>query len=195
MEFPNNLRKLRDTVSLSQAQVAEVLGVNQAEYSRIEKGRRRVGTHMAKLCDLLNATEAEILSPDQYKPISQSVDIPVYALPEPDGESVRFDLAMASRIERPPILDGASNAFGMFNCGEAMFPRLRHGDFLFCDPDQEKRENDICALILQRGNRLAAIVRQFSGADVWTRLGDGSEESYGKELKIIAPVLSINLAR
>ena len=195
MEFPNNLRKLRDTASLSQAQVAEVLGVNQAEYSRIEKGRRRVGTHMAKLSDLLNATEAEILSPDQYKPIAQSLDIPVYALPEPDGESVRFDLAMSSRIERPPILDSASNAFGMFNCGEAMSPRLRHGDFLFCDPDQEKRENDICALVLQRGNRLAAIVRQFSGADVWTRLGDGSEESYGKELKIIAPVLSINLAR
>ena len=46
MEYPNNLRRLRDARKLTQADVAEALGINQAEYSRMEKGRRRVGTHL-----------------------------------------------------------------------------------------------------------------------------------------------------
>ena len=46
MEYPNNLRRLRDARKLTQADVAEALGINQAEYSRIEKGRQRVGTRL-----------------------------------------------------------------------------------------------------------------------------------------------------
>lgn len=197
MEYPNNLRRLRDAKSLTQGQVAEQLGINQAEYSRIEKGRRRVGTHLNSLSKILGCDEDAILSPDQYQPTSNNIseDIPVYALPEPDGESVRFDMSMTSRIARPPILATAENAFGMFNCGEVMMPRLRHGDFLFCDPDAEPKENDICVLVLQKGNRLVAVVREALGNNVWMKLKDNTEESFGSDLKQVAPVLCINLAR
>ena len=195
MEFPNNLRKLRDAAGLSQAQVAEKLGVNQAEYSRIEKGRRRVGQHMKTLCKILKATDEQILSADQYQPTQMPEDVPVFALPEPDGESVRFDMAMASKIARPPLLKDAQNAFGMFNCGEAMSPRLRHGDFLFCDPDEKARDNDICALIIERGNRQVAIVREYCGGGVWKKLSDETEDTFENILKQVAPVLCINLAR
>lgn len=195
MEFPNNLRKLRDAAGLSQAQIAEKLGVNQAEYSRIEKGRRRVGQHMNKLSKILKATDEQILSADQYQPTQMPEDVPVFALPEPDGESVRFDMAMASKIARPPLLKDAQNAFGMFNCGEAMSPRLRHGDFLFCDPDEKARDNDICALIIERGNRQVAIVRESLGGGVWKKLSDETEDTFENILKQVAPVLCINLAR
>lgn len=195
MEFPNNLRKLRDAAGLSQAQVAEKLGVNQAEYSRIEKGRRRVGQHMKTLSEILKATDEQILSADQYQPTQMPEDVPVFALPEPDGESVRFDMAMASKIARPPLLKDAQNAFGMFNCGEAMSPRLRHGDFLFCDPQEKARDNDICALIIERGNRQVAIVRESLGGGVWKKLSDETEDTFENILKQVAPVLCINLAR
>lgn len=197
MEYPNNLRRLRDAKSLTQGQVAEKLGINQAEYSRIEKGRRRVGTHLNALSKILKCNEDAILAPDQYQPtiVDLTEDIPVYALPEPDGESVRFDMSMTSRIARPPLLVSAQNAFGMFNCGEAMMPRLRHGDFLFCDPDTEAKLNDICVLVLQKGNKTIAVVREALGDNVWMKLKDNTEESFGSDLKQVAPVLSINLAR
>jgi len=197
MEYPNNLRRLRDAKGLTQGQVAEQLGINQAEYSRIEKGRRRVGTHLNPLSKILKCNEDGILAPDQYQPtiVDLTEDIPVYALPEPDGESVRFDMSMTSRIARPPLLVSAQNAFGMFNCGEAMMPRLRHGDFLFCDPDTEAKLNDICVLVLQKGNKTIAVVREALGDNVWMKLKDNTEESFGSDLKQVAPVLSINLAR
>lgn len=197
MEYPNNLRRLRDAQKLSQGQVAESLGINQAEYSRIEKGRRRVGTHLAGLAQILKCDEDDILAPDQYQPASHmlSDDIPVYALPESDGESVRFDMAMTSRIDRPPVLAKAKAAFGMFNCGSAMEPRLRHGDFLFCDPDEPIKDNDIVVLTIERGNRLVAIVREFVGNGVYLRPELSEEQTFGKELKGVAPVISINLAR
>ena len=197
MEYPNNLRRLRDAKSLTQGQVADQLGINQAEYSRIEKGRRRVGTHLKALSKILKCKEDAILAPDQYQPAASilSEDIPVYALPEPDGESVRFDMAMTSRIARPPVLANAVNSFGMFNCGSVMMPRLKHGDFLFCDPDEAAKDNDICVLVVQRGNRLVALVRECLGDNVWLRLDKSEEESFGADLKQVAPVLAVNLAR
>jgi len=198
MEYPNNLRKLRDAQKLTQGQVAETLDIGQAEYSRIEKGRRRVGIHLDNLSKLLKCSHQDILSPDEYKVQQEQTlpdDIPVYALPEADGESVRFDLAMCSRTKRTPSLEFAERGFGMFNCGTAMLPRLRHGDFLFCDPDAEARDNDVCVLVIQRGNRDVAIVREYVGGDVWLRLENSEEQTFGNELKQVAPVLSVRLSR
>ena len=195
MEYPNNLRRLRDARKLTQADVAESLGINQAEYSRIEKGRRRVGTHLEKLAEILACEQNDILAPDQYAgTIEQPPTIPLYALPEMDGESIRFDLAMTSQLARPSSHPG-SRMFAILNPGNVMAPRLRHGDFLYADPDETIRDDDLCIITLMRGNREVAIVRQSCGADVWLRLDDNSEETFGKELKSISPIISIKLAR
>jgi len=195
MEYPNNLRRLRDARRLTQADVAEALGINQAEYSRIEKGRRRIGTHLAKLAEFLACDEDDILSPDSYSAPAPADDLPFYALPEADGKSVRFDLSMTSRLPRPPILKGRAQAFGMLNPGDAMVPRLKHGDFIFADPDEAVRDDDIVVLVLMRGNRQVAIVRQYVGADVYLCPSSDEEESFGPELLTVAPVVSVNLAR
>lgn len=195
MEYPNNLRRLRDAQKLTQADVAEALGINQAEYSRIEKGRRRVGTHLEKLAEILACEDAEILAPDQYSgAVEQPHDIPLYALPEIDGESIRFDLAMTSRLPKPACTVGP-RSFAILCNGNAMAPRIHHGDFVYADPDEPLRDNDLCVLTLMRGNREVAIIRQCCGEDIWLRLDSDSEESFGKELKLVAPIMGLRFAR
>jgi transcriptional regulator with XRE-family HTH domain len=195
MEYPNNLRRLRDAQKLTQAEVAEALSINQAEYSRIEKGRRRVGTHLEKLTDILACDHDEILAPDQYSgAVEQQQDVPLYALPEIDGESIRFDLAMTSRLPKPACTVGP-RSFAMLCNGNVMAPRIHHGDFVYVDPDEPLRDNDLCVLTLMRGNREVAIIRQSCGEDIWLRLDTDSEESFGKELKLVAPIMAIRFAR
>lgn len=196
MDHPNNLRVLRNKLKLTQADVAAHLGINQAEYSRIEQGRRRIGTHLNSLMGLLDCQEDEILRPSKYEhPPETDRDIPVYALPEPDGQSVRFDTAMSSRTERPPFLLEAPNAFSIFNCGTLMMPRLNHGDLLYCDPDTALAIDDLVVLVLMRGNRQIAVVRQYSGEDMFTSLLDAEEQQLLDEIVMRAPVLGIKLAR
>ena len=195
MEYPNNLRRLRDARKLTQADVAEALGINQAEYSRIEKGRRRVGTHLETLADILACDDSEILAPDQYSGAQElAPDVPLYALPEIDGESIRFDLAMTSRLPKPACTVGPSS-FAMLCNGNVMAPRIHHGDFVYADPDEPLRDNDLCVLTLMRGNREVAIIRQNCGEDIWLRHDTDSEESFGKELKLVAPIMGLRFAR
>jgi len=196
MDHPNNLRVLRNKQKLTQADVAQRLGINQAEYSRIEQGKRRIGTHLTTLMELLDCDEDAILRPSKYEhPVETDRDMPVYALTEPDGESVRFDMAMASRTERPPFLIDAPRAFSIFNCGSRMMPRLHHGDLLYCDPDQPLVDDDLAVIVLSKGNRQVAVVRQYLGADVFTTLKDAEEQELLENVVFRAPVLGIKLAR
>lgn len=196
MEYPNNLRRLRDARRLTQADVAEALGINQAEYSRMEKGRRRIGTHLEKLSEILQADEDAILSPDQYAVGADAPShIPLYALPELDGESIRYDLSMTSQLPKPTCHTGGSRVFAILNPGNVMAPRLKHGDFLYADPDEEVRDDDLCVLTFMRGNREVAIVRQACGGNVWLRLDENAEETFGDELKSTSPIVAIKLAR
>ena len=196
MEHFNNLRRLRDARKLTQADVAEELGINQAEYSRMEKGRRRIGTHLEKLSQILQADEDSILTPSHFAGSAQvPSSIPLYALPEIDGESIRFDLSMTSQLAKPSCHSGGAGMFAILNPGNVMAPRIKHGDFLYADPDESVRDDDLCVLTLMRGNREVAIVRQACGGGVWLRLDENTEETYGKELKSFAPVVAIKLAR
>ena len=49
MEHPNRLYELRNSLRKSQSQMANVLDISQSEYSRLEKGKRRLGVHQISL--------------------------------------------------------------------------------------------------------------------------------------------------
>lgn len=56
-----NLRAIRETQGLTQAQLAEKAGVNQATISKIEKGTANFTSDMvSKLAGALNVSEAEL---------------------------------------------------------------------------------------------------------------------------------------
>ena len=193
MLHPNHLRFLRDKVGLSQAEVAEKLNIHQAEYSKIESGKRRVFKHITQLCEILNCTEKDILKTDLETALV-SENIPVYALPTPTGDAINFDKKMTSTAKRPVCLDESINGFAMFNNGTCVEPRLKHGDFIYCDPDETAIIGDICAVATMRGNKLVAVVREFMGNDKWlnhqTELVAEIIEPY-----MVAPVLGVIYAR
>jgi len=45
MDYPNKLYTLRNSLRKSQEDMAELLNISQSEYSRLEKGKRRLGVH------------------------------------------------------------------------------------------------------------------------------------------------------
>ena len=62
-----------------------------------------------------------------------------------------------------------------------MAPRIHHGDFVYADPDEPLRDNDLVkSRTLMRGNREVAIIRQSCGEDVWLRLDSDSVETSEK---------------
>jgi len=72
-----NLRIMRVKKDLSQAALAEALGVAQGHYSNIELGKRQLSLHLlAKICELFGVNPAEIIA---------DIDEPS-ASPDPEGE-------------------------------------------------------------------------------------------------------------
>lgn len=164
MEFPNNLRRYRDACRMNQAEVAKQLNINQAEYSRIEKGRRRIGTHLSKLAEIFGCDEDEILFAGGNmfgtEQIASSVD--VYCLPSKfGGEAIQYK-PVESKTPNPNFESGSEGVFCIFVNGDKNLPRLKHGDKLFCDPSKTPSDGDIC-VIEPNAQTQMLFVRIFDG--------------------------------
>jgi transcriptional regulator with XRE-family HTH domain len=160
LEHPNNLRPLRANANLTQKEIAERLGVHQAEYGRMEKGRRRIGRHLGRLSEILSC-EPSVITEEQNLSVSERpTALTLFSLPEIDGEGVRIDGEMTSTVPCPEILKSTAGAFAIYNHGNQMAPRLRHGDLLFCDPKAKLKHDDVC-VISRLENLRTGIVRIF----------------------------------
>ena len=65
------LKGLREHYGYTQQQVADFLGIDQSNYSKIEHGQRRINklSHLEDLCDLYSCTEHYLLcESDDYAP-------------------------------------------------------------------------------------------------------------------------------
>ena len=160
LEHPNNLRPLRAAAGLTQKEIAERLGVNQVEYGRMEKGRRRIGRHLALLSEIFTCEPSVITEEQNFSIPERPTALTLFALPEIDGEGVRIDTQMTSTVPCPEILKSTAGAFAIFNHGNQMAPRLRHGDLLFCDPKAKLEHDDVC-VISRPKNLRTGIVRIF----------------------------------
>ena len=62
MKFPNNLYLLRSNKGLQQKEVSDAIGVGQSEYSKMERGDRKLGIHLDKLLKFFGVDQDTILS-------------------------------------------------------------------------------------------------------------------------------------
>lgn len=195
MEYPNNLRLLRDATDFNQKAIADQLGIHQAEYGRMENGRRRIGKHLEKLAQILTCTPADIISDTPSAQTSPVEMMSFFALPDEASGGIRYDQAMSTQVERPPVMRGRDNAFCVLSPNTLMEPALKTGDLCFADPDEPLRDDDLCVVVLEAGNRAFCYIRKFLGAGVYVASATEEEFEYGAELLHCAPILSVIYAR
>jgi transcriptional regulator with XRE-family HTH domain len=152
MDYPNNLYTLRNSLRKSQGDMAELLNISQSEYSRLEKGKRRLGVHemplkkyfmergvMSEADSLVETATAEVRFNtlnskhfDNHKE-NDNQPLPVYGTPTLSG-GIKWTKEAVDMIERVPSLKDNIHAYVACVSGDDMKPRLLRGYKAVIDP-------------------------------------------------------------
>jgi transcriptional regulator with XRE-family HTH domain len=140
--YRNNLRALRRTKGLNQVDISQNLAVGQAEFSRIESGKRPIGQHLNAIAKALNVTpeqiKEEVVDANNDFPKTET-EMPVYGYPCSQGCGLNFKKTMMSRVDCPPELEGIDGAYASFCFGNALSPKISNGDLAFVNPTIEPK--------------------------------------------------------
>jgi len=142
------LKRMRTALNMTQAQVAEHLTIGQAEYARIEKGTRQIGTHAPALAKIFKVELADIYENDPKPQTSEQVDCEFYAFPTPEGNGI-YSQAMQSRCPLPPY-DKAVGEWKACIC-PLDSTQLRRGDLLYFDTGIVPEKGDPCIVEMKNG--------------------------------------------
>ena len=152
MDYQNNLRRLRLAVGVRQSDIASAINIGQAEYSRIESGKRKITPHAAALAKALDVKEDEITEEyvaDVINSIAPTETIPVFGFPSPDGDGLNFKKTMMSRVDCPPDLAAVEDAYACFCYCNKLSPKISAGDLAFVNPNIEPKSG---SLVIVREN-------------------------------------------
>ena len=109
--YKNNLRILRKTKGLNQAEISQHLAIGQAEFSRIEQGKRPIGQHLTAIAKALDVTP-DAVKEDVIDVVNDyhatEITLPVYGFPCSSGSGLNFTKTMMSRVDCPPELEAVS---------------------------------------------------------------------------------------
>ncbi|MEQ8655639.1 MAG: helix-turn-helix domain-containing protein [Kiloniellales bacterium] len=165
----NRLKELRLSKRVSQAKIADLLGVTQATVSKIEQGA--VGLNPAKvekLCQFfgvepglllgigapsegqtLNINPATGNNKKRIAPSSFPRDIPVIGGTVGGAEG---DFSMNGQtvdfVRRPPALDGTKDVFALYVQGDSMSPWKEPGQLIYLNSSRPPRPGDYVVLEL-----------------------------------------------
>ena len=158
----------------SQKDIGMHLNISQSEYSRVEKGTRKIGVHLEPLKEYFSrALNKEIKESDIYlEPtvsnsvnynMSNSFDFPVYGKAQLDG-SLIFDKVL-DMIERPSGLKHNKDAYACKVAGSDMMPRLQAGNLLIVDPTSIPMNAQLC-LVCFKDHPNCRYIREFIECDM-----------------------------
>lgn len=154
--YPNNIKKFRNSLGLTQKEVGNYLGISQSEFGRIENGHRRIGGHLKNILFLLNCSEEELIYQSDQK-----VFVPIYCLPSKAGsEGIQFDKSIETKVEISLAKENYEKIFCVFQNGDLMLPRFKHGDKLFCCPSSELKSGCSYAITI-KDNHNEIFIRNF----------------------------------
>ena len=171
MKFPNNLYLLRSNRGLQQKEVSEAIGVGQSEYSKMERGDRKLGIHLDKLLKFFGVDQDTILSnlnissPNtiQHERSKLIEDLPMLGLPFTNVvEGFQVQKKLVTHCARPDYLVGINSAYACYMLSENMEQRYFHGEILYVDPTLEVKENDFVVIQIMITNKLVGIIRKVS---------------------------------
>lgn len=208
-----SVRKSLQTGQLyTQATMAEIIGIKQQAYSKIERGLVRspsedvvneiavaLGTTASDLLDSLPEKKAEKAASTPR--ISQQQVIPKFHHPyQPKGfpyyDSILLENADSTDV--PPSLRHVIGAYAVVMPSDTMEPRYRPGDVLFVNPELAPYYGDDVVLRIRYKSRTVGVVRevlnqeavydQNKGPDPMQSVGLMSLKDKGKlSLKTVNP--------
>jgi transcriptional regulator with XRE-family HTH domain len=171
MKFPNNLYVLRSNKGLQQKEVSDAIGVGQSEYSKMERGDRKLGIHLDKLLEFFGVDEDRVFntaSPMYKKPMEAQKmppleDLPMFGLPLANGgEGFQVQKKMFTHCARPDYLLGVPTAYACFMLSNNMEQRYFYGEILFVDPSLQVKEKDFVVVQIKSGDRTVGLIRKVS---------------------------------
>ena len=168
MKYPNRLYELRTEKGLKQSEVAEVIGIAQPEYSKMERGDRTLGIHTQNIAKFFEVEIAFLKFSLTFKenkeelPINPVlIELPLYGMPLANGEEgFQFQKQMISRCERPDYMKNNNEGYGCFMLSNNMDPKYNHGDLLYVDPKLKVYEGDFVIVKLLKMNKDIGLIRQ-----------------------------------
>lgn len=196
---PNRIEELRRAFGWTQQDLAERVGTDKVQISRLERGERRLSPlWQQRLSKALLCDPSELLK----LPVQSKAAQELLALPPPPGNlppgavPVRMGgrdlpirgLAMggdghyhitSDTVDwtwRPPELIGVSDAFAVFCTGDSMEDVVLEGTILLVHPHQPVRPRDLCVMELQDGALLIKRLLRRTGSHYHLRQYNPAED-------------------
>lgn len=196
--YRNNLRALRSERNVTQVELSKALNIGQAEYSRIESGKRKIYPHKVKIAEFLKISESDIVETSNGNEVdrpSLSPTLPVYGFPLPSGNGFDFTQQMMSKVDRPSSCS-SGDAYACFCFGDHLKPQINNGDIAFINPQLTPREGGLVVVRYDANGQERGLLCEFAGKTsdkVFVRLGD-DELTFDETQCKVEPVVSINYA-
>lgn len=176
----NQIRALRKQHGLTQADLADTLGVTIAQVSKWESGKVDLPTsRLMALAEALKCSVGALLGVDGFDimPDANALafrmegaslermreDLPIYgtalgAVREIDGEAIEQTTLNKAEVlqyaKRPTILNGNASAYGLYIAGSSMEPRYMDGEMLLADPKGRVRAGEDVIVYLRPRNEV-----------------------------------------
>ncbi len=173
-----NLAKYRNRNKLSQAKLAEKIGVRQNTIAAIESGLTKRTKFLPELAVVLGVSTSELdpnIGPNEteFIPRGRLVgenDLPVYASVEAGNGDVLVSSEPVQTVKRPEPLATVRGGYGVIVVGESMSPVVRPGDTVLVHPHLPPQNEDIC--LFMSGTEQAdfkATLKEYIGQtkDLW----------------------------
>jgi repressor LexA len=137
MALSDKLKKARVDANLSQAEMAEKLGLNVRTYGSYERGERDVSTALLRnICQILNISSDELLDTRQPKPADTLTVLPaekIHMIPVFGSVAAGFGAyASSDIIEYIPLYIendcDVENTICITVKGQSMYPKIEEGD-------------------------------------------------------------------
>jgi transcriptional regulator with XRE-family HTH domain len=194
LEYVNNLKRLRLVVGLRQADIAASLNIGQAEYSRIESGKRKITPHQPALAKAFGVEQNEITEEyvaDVINSIAPTETLPVYGFPSPDGDGLNFSKQMMSKVDCPPDLAAVDGAYACFCYCNKLSPKICAGDLAFVNPNMKPKTGSL-VIVRENGKGFMGILTSLDkdGCSIET-LEPQEELEFSRDIESVDQIVMV----
>lgn len=173
MSLAQNLRKFREEADLSQEQLAKLAGCSQQAIANLENGTTLSSKFIFAIANALKKGVSDLdpsiprqtvlahLSPS---PVLKGADLPVYAAAEGGADgSVIITYDPIEFIDRPSLLLGVRDAYGIYIVGDSMEPAYSRGDLVWINPTKVPRAPADAVIFQEAETQVTALIKRLVG--------------------------------